>query len=61
MQSATAFKTATPQPYSFDQEILREYDIRGQIGKNLSANDAYLVGCDYAKYVKRNTAGSQIC
>jgi phosphomannomutase len=61
MQSATAFKTATPQPYSFDQEILREYDIRGQIGKNLSANDAYAVGCAYGTYVKRKTGGSRIC
>lgn len=61
MQSATAFKTATPQPYTFDQEILREYDIRGQIGKNLSANDAYAVGCAYGTYVKRKTGGSRIC
>lgn len=61
MQSATAFKTATPQPYNFDPEILREYDIRGQIGKNLSAHDAYAVGCAYGTYVKRKTGGSRIC
>lgn len=61
MQSATAYKTATPAAYDFDPEILREYDIRGQIGKNLSADDAYAVGCAYGTYVKRKTGGNRIC
>lgn len=61
MQSATMMKDATPQPYTFDPEILREYDIRGQIGKNLSDADAFAVGCAYGTYVKRKTGGNRIC
>ena len=61
MQSATKMQTQTPQPYSFDPEILREYDIRGQIGKNLSDADAYAVGCAYGTYVRRKTGGNRIC
>jgi phosphomannomutase len=61
MQSATMTKDATPQPYNFDPEILREYDIRGQIGKNLSDADAYAVGCAYGTYVKRKMGGNRIC
>ncbi|MGZ9109404.1 MAG: phosphoglucomutase/phosphomannomutase PgmG [Micavibrio sp.] len=61
MQSATMMKDPTPQPYNFDPEILREYDIRGQIGKNLSDADAFAVGCAYGTYVKRQTGGNRIC
>lgn len=61
MQSATMMKDSTPQPYNFDPEILREYDIRGQIGKNLSDADAFAVGCAYGTYVKRKTGGNRIC
>ncbi len=61
MQSATMTKDTTPQPYNFDPEILREYDIRGQIGKNLSDADAFAVGCAYGTYVKRKTGGNRIC
>lgn len=50
-----------PAAYAFAPEILREYDIRGQIGKNLSATDAYAVGCAYGTYVKRNTGGTRVC
>lgn len=61
MQNATVKKEMTPQPYTFDPEILREYDIRGQIGKNLSANDAYALGCAYGTYVRRKMGGNRIC
>ncbi len=61
MQNATAMKDMTPQAYNFDPEILREYDIRGQINKNLSVNDAYAVGCAYGTYVKRQTGGNRVC
>lgn len=50
----------TPAAYSFDPEILREYDIRGQIGKNLTPMDAYAVGCAYGTYIKRK-GGSRVC
>lgn len=61
MKSSAMTKDRTPQPYAFDPEILREYDIRGQIGKNLSDADAYAVGCAYGTYVKRKTGGKRIC
>jgi hypothetical protein len=28
----------------FDKEVLREYDIRGIVGKNLTQNTAYTIG-----------------
>lgn len=50
----TAKKTEmTPAAFKFDQEILREYDIRGQVGKNLSEDVAYAVGLSYGTYVRR--------
>jgi phosphomannomutase len=50
----------TPKPHHFDSEILREYDIRGQIGKNLSPLDAYAVGCAFGTHVRRK-GGSRVC
>ncbi|WP_435640060.1 phosphoglucomutase/phosphomannomutase PgmG [Micavibrio aeruginosavorus] len=50
----TAKKTEMTQAaFNFDQEILREYDIRGQVGKNLSEDVAYAVGLSYGTYVRR--------
>lgn len=43
----------TPAAYNFDPEILREYDIRGQLDKNLSSDDAYAVGLSFGTYVRR--------
>ena len=40
--------------YKFDPTILREYDIRGQIGKNLSEDDAYALGRAFGSYVQDN-------
>ncbi len=37
--------------YTFDPTILREYDIRGQIGKNLSEDDAYALGRAFGTYI----------
>jgi phosphomannomutase len=37
--------------HHFDPSILREYDIRGVIGENLSNNDAYAIGRCFASYV----------
>ncbi len=39
--------------YEFSPTILREYDIRGQIGKNLSEDDAYALGRAFAAFVAR--------
>ncbi len=50
------------QPYNFDPLILREYDIRGQIGKNLSAADAYALGLAFATFVSSKSDGTpEIC
>ncbi|MFP4314147.1 MAG: phosphoglucomutase/phosphomannomutase PgmG [Alphaproteobacteria bacterium] len=47
--------------YSFNPTILREYDIRGQIDKNLGAEDAYALGKAYGTYVRRKTGGNIVC
>lgn len=52
---------ASQGAYQFDPTILREYDIRGQIGKNLSENDAYALGKAFGTYVRRKTGGNVIC
>ncbi len=51
--NSVAPKSYTPQAYAFSPTILREYDIRGQIGKNLSADDAFAVGCAFGTFVRR--------
>lgn len=38
----------------FDPTILREYDIRGQVGKNLSKKDAYTLGLAFGTYLLRD-------
>jgi phosphomannomutase len=45
---------------SFSPTILREYDIRGQIGKNLSRDDAFLLGRSFGSLVVKQ-GGSKIC
>ncbi|NBX65415.1 MAG: phosphomannomutase/phosphoglucomutase [Proteobacteria bacterium] len=61
MKTSNAAASQKPQSYRFDPEILREYDIRGIVGKNLSATDAYYVGLAYGTFVKRETGGNRIC
>ncbi len=56
----TSKKALQPMPYRFDPEILREYDIRGQVGKNLSEADAYAVGLSFGTYVRRK-GGKTVC
>ena len=60
MKNATMPKNQKPAAYKFSPEILREYDIRGQIGKNLSEADAFAVGCAFGTYVRRK-GGTRIC
>lgn len=60
-QTMTDENIQTPAPYNFDPEILREYDIRGQVGKNLSADDAFAVGCAFGSYVRKKMKGNHIC
>lgn len=48
------------QGYQFNPTILREYDIRGQIGKNLSEDDARALGKAFGTYVARQ-GGTRVC
>ena len=41
--------------YSFDPTILREYDIRGQIDKNLSEKDAHALGRAFGTYIQQQS------
>lgn len=50
---AAVQKTMTS--YTFNPTILREYDIRGQIGINLSEDDAYALGLAFGTFVRRKT------
>ncbi len=42
--------------YTFDPTILREYDIRGQIDKNLSEDDAYALGRAFGTFIQKKDA-----
>ena len=45
----------------FNKEIIREYDIRGKYGKNLSKKDAYFLGCSLGTYLKNNDITGKVC
>ena len=49
------------KPYHFDPAILREYDIRGEVGKNLGPADALALGRAFGTYVIREAAGKEHC
>ena len=46
--------------HHFDRTILREYDIRGIVGKTLSAADARAVGQSFGTTVRRK-GGKTVC
>jgi len=41
-------------PHRFDPTVLREYDVRGIVGKTLSKDDAYALGRSFGTVVRRN-------
>ena len=45
----------------FDQEILREYDIRGIVEENLTTNTAYTLGRTYGSIVYNNSITKKNC
>tara|TARA_Y100000590_G_scaffold105554_1_gene120096 strand:- start:8039 stop:9454 length:1416 start_codon:yes stop_codon:yes gene_type:complete len=45
---------------TFNDEILREYDIRGLVGKNLTKNTAYSIGIKFGSIVYKNTKDKKI-
>ncbi len=48
-------------PASLSPEILREYDIRGQIGINLGPEQAELIGRAFGTYIRRRIGGETVC
>ena len=44
----------------FDQEVLREYDIRGIVGKNINENTAYTIGRTFGYTVKSKLQSNNI-
>jgi len=48
------------EAYTFSSTILREYDIRGKVGDDLTNQDAYMIGCAFGSYV-REDGGRKIC
>ncbi|MBI1327764.1 MAG: phosphomannomutase [Alphaproteobacteria bacterium] len=54
----TAQKQSTAS-YKFDPEILREYDIRGTVGKNLTEETAYALGRSFGTFMA--SKGWKIC
>ena len=54
-----ATHTAVDTAHNFDPTILRSYDIRGQVGKTLSATDAYFIGASFGEYVQGRKAQNE--
>ena len=44
----------------FNPEVLREYDIRGIVGKNLTENTAYTIGRTFGHIVFKNFSNKKI-
>ncbi|NCC22448.1 MAG: phosphomannomutase/phosphoglucomutase [Alphaproteobacteria bacterium] len=47
-------------PHQMDASILREYDIRGKVGKTLTADDAFALGLAFGTKIRR-AGGSSVC
>ena len=45
---------------NFDKEVLREYDIRGVVGKNINQNTAYTIGRTFGHVVKTKLQSNTI-
>lgn len=51
--------TYTRKPHKFNPTILREYDIRGIVDENVTADDAFAIGCAFGTMVK-NRGGTTV-
>ena len=49
-----------PSSHQFNPTLLREYDIRGQVGKNLHESDARALGLSFGTYLRKQ-GGRTIC
>ncbi len=53
MQTASTHTTAyTRTPHTFTPSILREYDIRGIVDQDITAEDAFAIGCAFGTMVR---------
>ena len=50
-----------PDSHQFHETILREYDVRGIVGKTLDVADARALGRAFATVVRRDQGGRRIC
>ncbi len=57
MKPQNSFSSNQSGPYTFSPTILREYDIRGQVGINLSEEDAYALGRAFGTWLLRERGG----
>ena len=46
--------------HEFDRTLLREYDIRGVVGRTLHAADAFAIGRCFGSVVKRGGGRAEI-
>lgn len=53
MQPLETEQKSTRTPHVFDPLILREYDIRGIVGKNVTDADAWAIGASFGTMVRR--------
>jgi len=53
MNTATETQMPTRKPHTFDPLILREYDIRGIVGDNVTDADAWAIGASFGTLVRR--------
>lgn len=60
MTAQQAPRSSTTAPHRFNPVILREYDIRGIVGEQFDARDAYYVGRVFGSFVVRE-GGSRVC
>lgn len=60
-QSNPKISPASYSARAFDPSILREYDIRGQIGKTLGEDDAYTLGRAFGTYLMRDNHAGAVC
>lgn len=53
MNKPLVSRAAAPTPPLLDDTIFRDYDIRGTVGKNLSVDIAYHIGCAFGSYCRQ--------
>ena len=60
MKKETAVQKSEQSTHTFDPSILREYDIRGTVGKTLKEEDCYFIGRAFGTMVVREQKGKTV-